>query len=249
MLRYPDGIAGKVFFQKDAPTHMPKWIPTFETTVTTRQKPREAREIRMPVVDDELGLLWMVNMGCIDMNAWYSRVDRPDRPDFVLFDLDPSADVGFVETVEVALLVKEALDALGLRSYPKTSGSDGIHVIVPIQRRYTYGQTRDVAATVAGALSRANPGLATTEWVKSRRRGVLIDANQNGQGKTIASAYSVRPKPGAPVSTPLRWNDVNDRLDPDVFTMDAVVERVARLGDLHEPALRGSQRLERALRG
>ena len=199
----------------------------------------------MPVVSDELALLWMVNMGCIDMNAWCSRVDRPDRPDFVLFDLDPSADVGFPETVQVALLVKQALDGIGLRSYPKTSGSDGIHVLVPIERRYTYGQTRDFAAAVADAIARSNPGLATTEWKKSNRRGVLIDANQNGQGKTIASAYSVRPGPGAPVSTPLHWREVNAKLDPLAFTMDVVLDRVGRHGDLYRPVLDEPQRLPR----
>ena len=245
MRRYPDGVNGKVFFQKDAPQHMPEWIPTFTTQVTTRQTPRETRTIRMPVVNDALALLWMVNMGCIDMNAWYSRVDRADRPDFVLFDLDPSADVGFPETVEVALLVKRALDELGLSSYPKTSGSDGMHVLVPIERRYTYAETRDFAAVVAGAIAQSNPGLATTEWKKSQRRGVLIDANQNGQGKTIASAYSVRPGPGAPVSTPLLWQEVNEKLDPLVFTMDVVLERVRRLGDLYRPVLDEPQRLPR----
>ena len=243
MRRYPDGAEGKVFFQKDAPSHMPNWIPTFTTEVTTRAKPRETRTIRMPLVNDELALLWMVNMGCIDMNAWYSRVDRPDRPDFVLFDLDPSADVGFGETVQVALLVKQALDELGLRAYPKTSGSDGIHVLVPIERRYTYGQTRDFSAAVADAIARSNPGLATTEWKKSNRRGVLIDANQNGQGKTIASTYSVRPEPGAPVSTPLEWHEVSETLNPLAFTMDAVLERVRRSGDLFRPVLDEPQRL------
>jgi bifunctional non-homologous end joining protein LigD len=243
MRRYPDGAEGKVFFQKDAPSHMPEWIPTFTTEVTTRAKPRETRTIRMPIVNDELALLWMVNMGCIDMNAWYSRIDRPDRPDFVLFDLDPSADVGFAETIEVALLVKQALDGIDLRSYPKTSGSDGIHVLVPIERRYTYAQTRDFSAAVADAIAQSHPGLATTTWVKSQRRGVLIDANQNGQGKTIASAYSVRPGQGAPVSTPLLWQEVNGKLDPLAFTMDVVLERIRQHGDLYRDVLDEPQRL------
>jgi bifunctional non-homologous end joining protein LigD len=245
MRRYPDGAEGKVFFQKDAPSHMPDWIPTFTAEVSTRAQPRETRTIQMPVINDELALLWMVNMGCIDMNAWYSRIDRPDRPDFVLFDLDPSADVGFRETVAVALLVRQALDELGLRGYPKTSGSDGIHVLVPIERRYTYGDTRDFSSVVASAIARSNPGLATTEWKKSNRRGVLIDANQNGQGKTIASAYSVRPGPSAPVSTPLRWDEVNETLDPLAFTMDVVLERIRQEGDLFRPVLDAPQRLPR----
>jgi bifunctional non-homologous end joining protein LigD len=188
-----------------------------------------------------------VNMGCIDMNVWYSRVDKPERPDFVLFDLDPSRDVGFAETIEVALLVKQALDALGLVSFPKTSGSEGMHVLVPIDRRYTYDETREFAEIVASALARTNRGLVTTEWTKAKRRGVLIDSNQNGEGKTIASVYSVRPKPGAPVSTPLRWDEVNERLNPAIYTMDVVLARVEQHGDVYEGVLTTRQSLGAAL--
>jgi bifunctional non-homologous end joining protein LigD len=248
MKRYPDGWKGKFFFQKDAPSHMPDWVKRVPIVVTTRDSPRERRKIQAPVVDDELGLLWMINMGCIDCNTWYSRIDKPERPDWVLFDLDPSPDVGFVETVQVALLVKQALDALGLVSFPKTSGSEGIHVLVPIDRRSTYADTRRFAEIVAGAIARAHPGLATTEWAKAKRRGVLIDANQNGEGKTIASAYSVRPKAGAPVSTPLRWEEVDESLDPGAFTMDAVLERVNADGDLFEGVLTTKQSLAQALK-
>jgi len=246
MKRYPDGIAGGHFFQKNAPEHMPDWIPTREYISTSRES-RQKRKIAYPLVNDELALLWMVNMGCIDLNCWYSRIDRPDRPDFVLFDLDPSPDVGFRETVQVALLVKELLDALGLTSVPKTSGSDGIHVLLPIARRHTYADTREFAEIVAGALARAHPKLVTTEWSKAKRRGVLIDANQNGEGKTIASVYSVRPQAGAPVSTPLRWDEVTEDIDPQDFTMEVVLQRVARHGDLFEPVLHGRQSLTAAL--
>jgi bifunctional non-homologous end joining protein LigD len=248
MKRYPDGAYGKFFFQKDAPVHTPEWIKTVELTVTTRDKPRERRKIRAPLVDDELALLWMVNMGCIDLNVWYSRIDKPSRPDFVLFDLDPSDDVGFKETVEVALLVKQALDALELESVVKTSGSDGIHVLVPIARRHTYDDTREFSAIVASALARTHHGLVTTEWTRAKRRGVLIDSNQNGEGKTIASVYSARPREGAPVSTPLRWDEVNDKLDPRDFTMDVVRSRIEQHGDLFEPVLHGRQSLSAALR-
>jgi bifunctional non-homologous end joining protein LigD len=188
-----------------------------------------------------------VNMGCIDMNVWYSRVDKPERPDFVLFDLDPSPDVGFKEVVQVALLVGEVLDALGLEGSPKTSGSDGMHVLVPIQRRYTYADTREFAEIVARTLARTHRGLVTTEWSKEKRRGVLIDANQNGEGKTIASVYSVRPREGAPVSTPLRWEEVDEGLDPFAFTMDVVLARIERDGDLFEPVLHGRQSIGKAL--
>ncbi|HEV8103579.1 MAG TPA: DNA ligase D [Gaiellaceae bacterium] len=248
MRRYPDGAYGKAFFQKDAPSHMPDWIPRFRARVSVRDDARTKRWIEFPVVDDELALLWMVNMGCIDMNAWYSRIDRPDRPDFVLFDLDPTPEVPWTQTVEVALILKQLLDTLALESFPKTSGGKGIHVLVPLDRRSTYDDSRSFAEVVAGAIVRAHPKLATTEWSKARRRGVLIDANQNGEGKTIASAYSVRPHPGAPVSTPLRWDEVNERLDPATYTMDVVRERVRVHGDLFAEVLTTRQSLSKALR-
>jgi bifunctional non-homologous end joining protein LigD len=248
MKRYPDGAFGKSFFQKDAPSHMPDWIPTVEVQATTREAPRQTRTIRAPLVNDELALLWMVNMGCIDLNTWYSRIDKPNRPDWVLFDLDPSPDVGYKEVVQVALLVKHAVDALGLLSFPKTSGAAGMHVLVPVARRYTYEDTRHFSEVVAAAIASTHRGLATTEWSKAKRRGVLIDANQNGQGKTIASAYSVRPKEGAPVSTPLRWDEVVESLDPSAFTMEAVLHRVGEHGDLFEGVLTTKQSLSKALK-
>jgi bifunctional non-homologous end joining protein LigD len=248
MKRFPDGWQGKHFFQKDAPKGMPDWIPTVEIEVSTREKPRQRRKIQAPLVNDELALLWMVNMGCIDLNTWYSRVNKLNRPDWVLFDLDPSDDVGFKETVQVALLVKQALDAVGLESFCKTSGADGIHVLVPIARRHTYEDTRQFAEIVAGALASTHRGLVTTEWTKAKRKGVLIDANQNGEGKTIASVYSVRPKEGAPVSTPLRWEEVDESLDPGAFTMDVVRKRVEEHGDLFAGVLTSKQSLGTALR-
>jgi bifunctional non-homologous end joining protein LigD len=190
----------------------------------------------------------MVNMGCIDMNTWYSRADKPDRPDFVLFDLDPTPEVPWSQTIEVALILKGLLDALALQSFPKTSGGKGFHVLVPLDRRSTYEDTRGFAEHVAGAIARLHPKLATTEWSKARRRGVLIDANQNGEGKTIASAYSVRPKPGAPVSTPLAWDEVNEQLDPSIYTMPVVLERVQRLRDLYAGMLTTRQSLSKALK-
>ena len=185
---------------------------------------------------------------CSSDLTWYSRVDRPERADFVLFDLDPSPDVGFRETVQVALLVKQALDALELASFVKTSGSEGIHILVPIERRHTYSDTREFSEIIASAIATTHPKLATTEWSKKKRRGVLIDSNQNGEGKTIASVYSARPKPGAPVSTPLRWEEVNEDLDPFAFTMDAVLARVERHGDLFEGVLTTKQTLTKALK-
>jgi bifunctional non-homologous end joining protein LigD len=199
-------------------------------------------------VNDEPALLWMVTTGGIECHTWYSRVDDLERPDRVVFDLDPADDAGFAEAAKVALLVKQTLDALGLASFPKTSGVLGLHVLVPIERRHTYDDTRRLATTIARAISGAHPGVATTEWSKAKRRGVLIDASQNAKGKTIASVYSVRPTRGATVSTPLRWDEVDETLDPSIFTMDVVLDRLHRHGDLHEGVLKAKQRLGPALR-
>ena len=246
MKRYPDGWQGKSFFQKNAPSHMPDWIERAPFPASTRDG--EKRIIEYAVVNDELALLWMANMGCIDLHTWASRVDRPERPDWVMFDLDPSEGSSFEEVIEVARLVKATLDLLELESFPKTSGSRGIHVLVPIARRHSFEEVREFAGIVAGALARAHPGLATTEWAKEKRRGVLVDANQNGPGRTNASVYSVRPRAGAPVSTPLRWEEVVSGLDPTSFTMDAVLDRVSRHGDLAAGALGGKQSLKAALK-
>ncbi|HZQ83077.1 MAG TPA: DNA ligase D [Gaiellaceae bacterium] len=248
MRRYPDGAYGKAFFQKDAPKHMPDWIPTYHALVSTRERSRAKKWVDFPIVNDELALLWMVNMGCIDMNTWYSRIDKPDRPDFVLFDLDPTPEVPWTQTVEVALILKELLDALELVSFPKTSGGKGFHVLVPLDRRSTFEDSRQFSEIVAGAIARTHPKLATTEWSKARRRGVLIDSNQNGEGKTIASVYSVRPRPNAPVSTPLRWDEVNEKLNPSIYTMPVVLERVRAHGDLYADVLTTRQSLGKALK-
>ena len=227
MKRWREGIAGGSFFQKQVPKGMPDWLPT--RTFTTHPRPvRESggsREVDFPLVDSREALQLMVQFHCIDMNAWYSRVDKPDRPDYVLFDLDPP-DGEFPLAVQAALLVRDALDELELRSYVKTSGSEGIHVLVPITRRYGFRQTHAFAELVSKRLAAENPGVITTEWLKRKRVGVLLDYHQNGAGKTIASAYSVRPKPGAPVSTPLHWEELTAKLDPAGFTMEAVLQRV-----------------------
>jgi bifunctional non-homologous end joining protein LigD len=181
------------------------------------------------------------------MNAWYSRVDKPDKPDFVLFDLDPPDD-GFGLAIRVAHLIREALNGFELESYVKTSGADGIHVLVPIARRHGFDDTYAFAELLSRKLETEHPGDVTTEWLKKKRSGVLVDHRQNGWGKTIASVYSVRPKPGAPVSTPLHWDELTDDVRPRDFTMAVALERVAKHGDLFEPVLHGKQALGPALR-
>jgi bifunctional non-homologous end joining protein LigD len=232
MKRYPHGIDGEVFFQKQAPKHLPDWIPTRQF----RTWPREggSRLVDFALVNSAEAVLFMVQNNCIDMNAWYSRVDKPDRPDFVLFDLDPP-DGGFELAIEVARLIRELLDEVGLRGYVKTSGADGIHVVAPIARRATFQQTYAFAEQASRLLEQRHPGKVTTEWLKKKREGVLVDHRQNGWGKTIASVYSVRPKPGAPVSTPLHWDELTPKVRPRDFTMQVALERIERLGDLFAP--------------
>jgi bifunctional non-homologous end joining protein LigD len=249
MKRWREGLPGGAFFQKQAPKGMPDWIPTREFRTWPRGGKGESRLVDFPLVDSRDALLWMVQMHCVDMNCWYSRVDKPDRPDFVLFDLDPPEEPdGFVLAIRVAHLIREALLELGLQSYVKTSGADGIHVLVPITRRSTYAETYEFAELLSRQLEVEHEGLLTTEWLKKKRTGVLVDHRQNGHGKTIASVYSVRPKRGAPVSMPLRWEELTEDVRPRDFTMAVALERVAKHGDLFEPVLQGVQGLAGPLR-
>jgi bifunctional non-homologous end joining protein LigD len=245
MKRWREGLEGGSFFQKQAPKGMPDWIPTRQF----RTQPRDGapRMVDFPLVNVREALLWMVQMHCIDMNAWYSRVDKPARPDYVVFDLDPPDD-GFRDAIRVAHLLRELLDDFDLRSYVKTSGADGIHVLVPIARRYGFDETYDFAEAVSRRLENDHEGLVTTEWLKRKRAGVLLDHRQNGWGKTIASVYSVRPKPGAPVSTPLRWKELTEDVTPGDFTMEVALQRIERHGDLFEPTIGGGQSLGAARR-
>ena len=247
MKRYREGIAAEGFFQKQAPKGMPSWIQTrrFET------HPREggSRLVDFPLVNSPEALLWMVQMHCIDMNAWYSRFDKPGRPDYVVFDLDPPDEPdGFALAIEVAHLIRGLLDELELPGYVKTSGADGIHVLAPIQRRAGFDVTYAFAEAASRLLEQRHPGLVTTEWLKKKRSGVLVDHRQNGWGKTIASVYSVRPKPGAPVSTPLHWDELTPGVRPRDFGMEVALERIERHGDLFAPVLEKPRPLAPAAR-
>jgi bifunctional non-homologous end joining protein LigD len=248
MKRWREGLEGEAFFQKQAPKGIPDWIPTREFRTWPRGGKGESRLVDFPLVNSRDALLWMVQMHCIDMNAWYSRVDRPERPDWVLFDLDPPEQPdAFQMCVRVAHYVHGALDELGLESFVKTSGADGIHILVPIARRSSYEETYEFAELLSRKLEAEHPGEVTTEWLKRKRAGVLVDHRQNGHGKTIASVYSVRPKPGAPVSTPLRWEELTESVRPRDFSMQVALDRVAKHGDLFEPVLHGKQALGPAL--
>ena len=227
---------------KDAPPELPEWVAVSSQPA----KSRGGKPVRYPLVQDELALVWMVDFGCVDLHVWPSRVERPERPDYVLFDLDP-AGVAFADVARAALLLRDALAALRLESVIKTTGGNGLHVQVPIARRRTHGDARRFAELVARALARAAPGLVTTERSLARRRGVFVDTKMNGHGQQVVSPYSVRPRAGAAVATPLDWSEVEAGVDPLAFTPAVVLDRVERYGDLLAPVLGSRQRLDRAL--
>ena len=213
---------------KDKPAAAPAW---FRTT-SQPAKSRGGAIVDYILVNDEPTLLWLVDYGCVDLHVWTSRADRPDRPDFVLLDLDPDpADGDFAAVVRAALIARDALEALGLDGYPMTTGGDGMHVRVPIARRYSYDDARDFARVVDGTLARVGAN------------GVKLDVKMNGHGQQIVAPYSIRPVPAAAVATPLAWEEVGEGLDPSSFTPPVVLDRVERQGDLAAPLLRTRQRL------
>jgi bifunctional non-homologous end joining protein LigD len=245
MKRYREGIAAPAFFQKQAPKGMPSWIPTRQFPTRTREG--RSRLVDFPLVNSREALLWMVQMHCIDMNTWYSRIDEPERPDYVVFDLDPP-DGDFALGVRAARLVGSLMSELGIRAYAKASGADGMHVFVPIERRHSFEEAHAFAESAARLLETRHPGVVTTEWLKAKRNGVLIDYHQNGLGRTTASVYSVRPKSGATVSMPLRWEELESGLDRRAFTIDATLRRIEEEDDLFAPVLAGEQSLSEAMR-
>ena len=242
MKRHYNGPRSPYAWVKDAPPELPAWLRVSPQPA----KSRAGAPVRYPLVNDELALAWMVDFGCVDLHTWLSRADRPERPDAVLFDLDP-AGVGFAEVVAAARLLREALSALGLDAVVRTTGGAGLHVHVPVERRHTHAETREFAQIVARALARSDAGLVTVERSPGRRRGVFVDTKMNGHGQQVVTAYSVRPLPGAPVATPLSWDELDERLQPAELTPAAVLGRVARHGDLAAPLLRRRQRLSVAL--
>ncbi len=234
MKRYPNGAAGKFFFQKRAPVPRPDWIETCSIEHAS------ASVIDFPIVRDLPSLLWIVNLGCIDLNPWYARCDDVNRPDYLHFDLDPVDGADFARVRETALLVHEALDALKIPNFAKTTGSRGIHVYVPIVRGPEQKKVWGFAKQLAQSMEKLHPQLITAEYrIAKRPKGrVLVDYNQNAWGRTLASIYSVRPKPFAPVSTPVTWEEVEEAIEVEDFRIDNVPQRVRELGDLWEPLLR-----------
>ena len=245
MKRYPNGASGEFFFQKRAPSPRPDYIPICSI------EHRSGNIVDFPVVNDVASLLWLVNLGCIDLNQWYATCDDVNRPDYLHFDLDPVPTAGFECVRETALRVKEALDALGIPSFPKTTGSRGIHIYVPIERGPTQKQVWTFAKELALQLAAHDPALITSEYrvAKRPKNHVLVDYNQNAWGRTLASAYSVRPKPMAPVSAPVTWQEIERGIRIEDFRIDNMPDRIRSTGDLFKPLLlkKGRLRLEKFL--
>ncbi len=241
--RYPDGIEGEHFFQKDAPPGMPAWVHRKKLAT---EEGKEAKHFVL--AQDRASLLYLANLGCIDQNPTMSRVGSLDRPDFILLDLDPNG-CAYDRIVEAALLLRRKLEQLELVGCPKTTGGDGMHIYIPIETRYSYEQARGFAEVLARLVAHERPDLFTTpRAVAKREKGKFyFDYLQIGEGKTISAPYVLRAYPGAPVSTPLAWGELKPGLSPAQFHLGNVLDRFARLGDLFRPVLTEKQRLEKAL--
>jgi bifunctional non-homologous end joining protein LigD len=225
MVRYPNGVAADFFHQKRVPAH-PDYVreqfvqfPSGHSTV-------------FAVIDNAAALAWVINLGCIELHTWHSRVPEIEKPDYLLIDLDPSREGQWPYVREIALVVRDVMEELGLAAYPKTSGATGLHIMAPIKPDLTYPDVRRFAKALAEEVERrmGDQEVATTTWRVAERRGVFVDFGQNSRDKTIACAYSVRPTPDARVSAPLRWDEVPD-VDPAAFTIPTMRERIAAVGD------------------
>src|SRR5512132_138539 len=240
MKRYPNGAAGEFFFMKRAPKPRPEQIQVCAI------EHGSGSIIDFPVVKDLLSLLWIINLGCIDLNPWYARCDDTDRPDYLHFDLDPGPGANFEMVREVALRVRDILAQLKMPTYPKTTGSKGIHIYIPIVRGPLQKEVWTFAKAIALELESRHPDVITAEYRKVKRPHgrVLVDYNQNAWGRTLASIYSVRPTPFAGVSMPVTWDELEQGVRVEDFRIDNVVERVRELGDLWKPVIAGKKRFD-----
>ena len=223
--RYPNGAEGEFFYQKRIPRPYPEYLDVAPVDFPS------GRHADFPVVSNAAALAWIVNLGCIDLNTWPSRLGHLERPDYLLIDLDPGQDDPWEHVREIALVVKDVLDELRLASYPKTSGATGLHILAPIRPELEFADVRRFAKAVAQEVERRVPHIATTTWKVADRDGVFVDYGQNARDRTIACAYSIRPTPDARASAPLRWGEVAG-CDPGAFTLLTMQQRMAEVGDL-----------------
>jgi len=228
MKRYPHGVEGEFFYQKRVPNPHPDWLETVHIVF-----PGSGRTADFPVVSDAASLAWIVNLGCIELHTWHARVTDVERPDYLLIDLDPTEGNPWELVPEIAMAVKEVMDELDLASFPKTSGATGFHILAPIKPELRFPEVRRFAKVLAQEVERriGDQDVATTTWKVADRSGVFVDYGHNARDRTIASAYSIRPTSDARASAPLRWEEVPG-VDPAVFTMETMRDRVAEVGDL-----------------
>jgi len=240
MKRYPNGAEGDFFYMKRAPDPRPEWIEICDIDHGS------AGRINFPMIQDLPTLLWVINLGCIDLNQWYAKCDDYNRPDVLHFDLDPGPGADFNQIREVALRLNDILDALKMPTYPKTTGSKGMHIYIPIKRGPLQKDVWAFAKAIAIEMENRHPKLVTAEYKKAKRPygRVLVDYNQNSWGRTLASIYSVRPTPVASVSTPVTWDEVEDGVRIEDFRIDNVVDRVSEVGDLWKPVAVGKKRFD-----
>src|SRR6185369_2690633 len=243
LTRYPDGITGKSFYQKNAPDFFPEWVRTEDIWSGSSE-----RDIRYLVADDLESLLYIVNTGAIPLHLWMSRASDIQHPDWCLLDLDPKT-APFAHVVELAKAAKQLCDRIGLPAFIKTSGATGLHVLIPLAGKFTYDQSRTLGHLLARVIEREHRDIATTaRSIPARKGKVYLDFLQNRHGQLLVAPFSVRPLPGAPVSTPLRWSEVNKKLDNARFTIRNTVERMEKLGeDPLRPVLELKPDLTRAL--
>jgi bifunctional non-homologous end joining protein LigD len=240
--RYPDGIEGGFFYQKNAPEYLPRWIKT-----CLCQSGSNKSTSNLILVEDKADLVWLANQAFIEIHPWLSRKDSKFNPDYIVFDLDPYENCPFQHVVDIALILKQLLDDMGLRTYMKTSGSAGLHIYLPIINKYEYNLVRNWAGKIAGMICMAMPNLATVERSVSKRgKRIYIDYMQNVIGKTICAPYSIRPYNGAPVSTPVRWEELKD-ISPRDFNIKNIFSRLKKTGDLFNAVLTDKQNIDKTI--
>jgi len=234
LFRTPNGIKEKGFFHKDAGLGAPRWVKSLPLYSESAEK-----EINYIICNNKPTLIYLANLGCIEMNPWNSRIKDLDKPDYLVLDLDPSEKNTFEQVIETANVIKEILDKAGAKSFPKTSGATGIHVYVPLGAKYTYEQAKDFAHMIATMTQEQLPAFTSLERSLSKRgkNKIYIDFLQNRKGQTLSCAYSLRPKPGAPVSTPLEWDEVKKGLHPTDFNIKNTMKRIEKKGDLFKGVL------------
>jgi bifunctional non-homologous end joining protein LigD len=232
LLRNPDGIEKNGFIQKDVDNNLPNWIKTKKIYAESSDK-----DVHYLICNNEATLVYMTNLGCIEIHPWFSRINKLDKPDYVVLDLDPE-EISFGKVVETALTIKKVLDTADIKSFCKTSGATGLHIYIPLNAKYKFDKSKQFALKLAKIVNNLIPDITSLERKPSKRKKkVYIDCYQNNIGQTLAAPYSIRPKAGATVSTPLKWSEVNSNLNPGDYTINNIFRRLGQVGDIFKDVL------------